>query len=138
MNIIHRDIKPSNIFINNLSTKLGDFGLSTMKNNTCLNEDYGSLLYLEPSIRHGEICTKAMDIFSLGIVIIELYSNFNTEMERRISLNDPYKYLTNCDLSSKKKKLIKSCITENIDKRITINDLVSLFEKNKYLNIIYT
>ena len=130
MNIIHRDLKPGNIFINNNCAKIGDFGLSTMKSNSVLREELGTYLYLESSIKKGEICKKSMDIYSLGIIILELFVNFNTEMERRITLDNPYKYLKNYCLEKDINNLIFSCINQDFAKRITINDILKLFKKN--------
>ena len=48
MGVIHRDIKPENIFLdNNMSIKIGDFGVSAVNNNeddnSYLNAQYNPL-----------------------------------------------------------------------------------------------
>lgn len=125
--IIHRDIKPANIFLENDCAKIGDFGLATMDENTIMDPEFGSFLYLEPNIKNGKRCDKLMDIYSLGIIILELYSIFSTEMERRCVLENPYKYLNKCNLSSEVINIIKSCITLNRDKRITIDKILNIY-----------
>ena len=110
MNVIHRDITPKNIFLNNNFIKLGDFGLSTMKKKSYLNSEFGSCLYIEDKVKKGAKCEKSMDIYSLGIIFIELYSLFDTEMERCISLTNPINYLEEMNINNDIKKIISKCI----------------------------
>ena len=75
--VIHRDIKPDNIFIHNGNIKLGDFGFSKMVNklaNINLNDTIcGSPLYMAPEILRSDKYDNTGDIWSLGVVIYELY-----------------------------------------------------------------
>lgn len=80
----HRDVKPGNIFVQNGMAKIGDLGLSVdaRAENSANNgsSGVGTLMYSAPEVEEGLYC-KA-DIFSLGVVLIELFSNFTTGMER--------------------------------------------------------
>lgn len=80
----HRDIKPGNIFVQNGIAKIGDLGLSAdarSENNAIAGSSgVGTYLYCAPEVEEGLYC-KA-DIFSLGVVLIELFSDFTTGMER--------------------------------------------------------
>lgn len=80
----HRDVKPGNVFVQNGVAKIGDLGLSAdaRAENSVNNgsSGVGTLLYSAPEVEEGLYC-KA-DIFSLGVVLIELFSNFTTGMER--------------------------------------------------------
>ena len=78
--IVHRDIKPGNILVQNrdanrnaeiLWVKLSDFGLSKKGS---LKTFCGSRTYFPPEILDGgkKRYTKAVDIWSLGIVVYEL------------------------------------------------------------------
>jgi wee1-like protein kinase len=111
-NIVHRDITLKNIFFKDDCIKLGDFGLS-LENNTCRYDDYGSRLYKDPNHK-GYTYNFYYDIYSLGIILIELTNKFNTEMERYDFLNkireDPLKVL---DLEYG--KIIYKCLTNKID-----------------------
>jgi serine/threonine protein kinase len=75
--VMHRDIKPDNIFIHNGNIKLGDFGFSKMVNELCdinLNDTIcGSPLYMAPEILRSDKYDNTGDIWSLGVVIYELY-----------------------------------------------------------------
>ncbi|KAB8112318.1 hypothetical protein EE612_050511, partial [Oryza sativa] len=75
--IIHLDLKPSNILLDdNLLPKIADFGLSRLfgeeQTRTCTTMVTGSIGYMAPEYCHkGEISTKS-DIYSLGILILEI------------------------------------------------------------------
>ena len=76
--ICHRDIKPENIMFskndkNNLLIKLVDFGLSSdyfeSKN---ILENCGTLIYMAPEQISKNIYSKAVDIWSVGIILYML------------------------------------------------------------------
>lgn len=73
-NLIHLDIKPDNIFISNEGLcKLGDFGLVVRLDSAENRDDpvEGDARYMAPELMDGDF-TKAADVFSLGITILEL------------------------------------------------------------------
>lgn len=75
-NILHRDIKPANIMISqNGGFKLADFGISL--NNTNLSGSYslgGTLQYMAPEVLRAEGCDTRSDIYSLGLVLYQLFN----------------------------------------------------------------
>merc|ERR1711915_214015 len=107
--ILHRDIKPRNIFINSqLLIKLGDFGLAKedlMTDSTGIYDvpntpedlktatfmpsfpmrdtsGVGTTAYAAPEqLKSGKLNPKS-DMYSLGIVLYELFTSPSTEMER--------------------------------------------------------
>jgi serine/threonine protein kinase len=110
--LIHRDIKPANIFLTKDScVKIGDFGLAknTLESSLHIHpSEYfhddksigtgdfddtssagvGTPLYSSPEQMKGLSCDSSTDIFSLGILLCELFCIFDTQMERYIVLSD--------------------------------------------------
>ena len=81
-NIIHRDLKPGNIFImKDYLIKIGDFGLALNFGKT-KNEQGGTYLYQSPEQIENKTYDQKVDIFALGVILLELVSKFNTESER--------------------------------------------------------
>ena len=76
--IVHRDIKPQNILINRFGQiKVTDFGIAIALSATSLtqtNSIVGSVHYLSPEQARGGMATKKSDIYSIGIVLFELFT----------------------------------------------------------------
>lgn len=126
--IIHRDLKPNNLFIRDTKIKIGDFGLSTVENNYYDLDNYdGCCLYYD---KINLIKSKSNDIYSLGVIIFELLYYFKTSMERYHKLyNIDEKVLDECFGNSPKyKDLIMNCVTSDLERRFTINELYNYIE----------
>ena len=81
-NIIHRDLKPGNIFIiDDYLIKIGDFGLALNSKSTQYKQG-GTYLYQSPEQINNQPYDEKIDIFALGVILVELVSKFNTEFER--------------------------------------------------------
>lgn len=98
--IIHRDLKPNNIFIRDNVIKIGDMGLAatvpTQQKQSpstsptlpsSLESQVGTYLYTAPEATTQKFNEKC-DIYSLGVILVELFSNFDTAMERAETLEN--------------------------------------------------
>ena len=102
--IVHRDLKPENIFIDSSGDlRIGDFGLarpgehrmpklvqsSAKYHLGSFTKDVGTAWYVAPEVRSssgGRYDEKA-DIYSLGIIFVEMNVSFTTGMERAQTLD---------------------------------------------------
>ncbi len=100
-----------NIFLtDNYCVKIGDFGLSkdisNSQNKDNVSEDsYGNTMYMAPEQLEDKIYNKKSDIYSLGIVYLELVKRFGTVVERFVTIDslknkeiDKFEDLDNEDL----------------------------------------
>ncbi|GIX86461.1 eukaryotic translation initiation factor 2-alpha kinase 1 [Caerostris extrusa] len=88
--IIHRDLKPPNIFFSfkDQVMKVGDLGLATLApcaagpkpNRPDLSSGLGTLPYAAPEQRQTTTYDAKVDMYSLGIILIELLMNIGTVM----------------------------------------------------------
>ena len=80
LGIIHCDIKPENILVkikldkdkSDISIKLTDFGCACLKNSIIYSQ-VQSLFYRAPEVILGIPYTQAIDIWSIGLVTVELF-----------------------------------------------------------------
>lgn len=126
-NIIHRDIKPKNILFSNNILKLSDFGLSILNNNQgCMSSSKGTFLYKDP-----HFSDKHMDIYSIGVIITEMFCEFTTQMERFEVLSELKNNKIPNYLPNFLQNIIKYCICNEKNKRYNIVKLENVINNHK-------
>lgn len=105
--MMHRDLKPSNIFLDsNGDIKIGDFGLAVTKGEnqetdalkslkesaleSSLTTNIGTPFYVSPEQyqQGSQRYNQKVDMYALGIILVELWCPFSTGMERVKILHD--------------------------------------------------
>ncbi|KAL9645293.1 hypothetical protein ABK040_002493 [Willaertia magna] len=143
--IIHRDIKPENILINYSTqnklaeVKIGDFGLCGHKitnmeeGNTHFNTMNGTYIYMSPERLNCLEYNYNSDIWSLGIMIIELmckihpFENldlFDIKLKMDNITNELKCFLNNFNLSNDFKDFVLLCCEYDYKKRPFAEDLL--------------
>lgn len=51
-----------------------------------MSVDVGTELYMAPEVKDGGSYDAKVDLFSLGVCVVEIWVNFDTEMERIVTL----------------------------------------------------
>ncbi|KAI9564513.1 hypothetical protein GHT06_008252 [Daphnia sinensis] len=151
-NIIHRDIKPENIFVDAEANQvlIGDFGLAVLgftsePNGSALStarpvgtraatRGVGTHTYAAPEQLTSRESYAKSDIYSLGIVLLELLNPFETDMER-------YKTIENlrarCEISEEVKRkwpkmamLVTKMISRDRELRPSAAEIISYLDSN--------
>jgi len=128
LNIIHRDIKGANILLGtNGDIKLADFGLSTQEGRDL--SICGTLPYTAPEVLQSHPYTKSVDIWSLGMLVIEMvncrqpYSDVSSlDAVREMIINYTIPDVKH-SLPYEMKHFINSCLNPNPSKRIVASTL---------------
>ncbi|XP_037133735.1 eukaryotic translation initiation factor 2-alpha kinase 1 isoform X1 [Syngnathus acus] len=101
--IIHRDLKPRNIFLNghDCHVRIGDFGLAcsglilnnpesviSPTDDSPHTTGVGTFVYAAPEQLRSSHYDSKSDMYSIGVLALELFQPFGTEMERVRTLGD--------------------------------------------------
>lgn len=73
--VLHRDLKPSNIMLDGHGrARITDFGLAVPAGDTSAREISGTPAYMAPEQLAGRGASAQSDLFSLGLVLYEVYT----------------------------------------------------------------
>ncbi|MBN3307985.1 BRAF kinase, partial [Amia calva] len=133
--IIHRDLKSNNIFLHeDLTVKIGDFGLATVKSRWSGSHQFeqlsGSILWMAPEVirlQDKNPYSFQSDVYAFGIVLYELmtgqlpYSNINNRDQIIFMVGRGYlspdlsKVRSNCPKAMK--RLMAECLKKKREER---------------------
>jgi len=146
--IYHLDLKPANILLDgDKIPKIGDFGLSRLlvSTQTCVTQTFiGTPGYMPPEYIDRQEITPKFDVFSLGVIIIQIMAgrNFHSECahtpsQKTIDLvhekwEKRLQATMSVDISLEIKTCIEiaiKCVESDRAKRPTITQIVDELEK---------
>ena len=153
MGIVHRDLKPENILCvdpNSIKKiKIADFGISKMvKNpenidNVTFRTMAGTLSYTAPEILRGKGYNKAVDYWSIGVIMYILlcgYAPFYGETDTELSyeiLKSPVPFEKEDweHVSPNTQELVKGLLEKDPTKRKCLDDILKLVWQNTSANM---
>lgn len=131
---IHRDLKPGNILLNTLgAVKLTDFGISKSIDNTAniCATFVGTAIYMSPERAIGQDYSFSADIWSLGMVLIELATGeFPFPKTHSFPVlfdylcNQPEPRLDHLKFSTEFQDFVSGCLQRDPTKRASLIELL--------------
>ena len=143
-NVIHRDLKPANLFLDkDKKVKIGDFGLAVKDSSKILkrsnflsvrhqpsadlhSQGIGTVFYMSPEQEAGGSYGTQTDMYSLGVIIFEMWASFGTDSEKakyikmlREELEIAPEFLNRKRIPSNIYALVKELTFTSPEKRLT-------------------
>lgn len=138
--VIHRDMRPANVMIERKTGRvvLTDFGIAAIHASgtelvsrlTRKGEKPGNPVYASPEQRSGAEVTEASDVYSLGLVGVDVLNALDPEATD----NDPDSPVAlHASIPVELRKLIKRCLADNPENRpsaTTVRDALTSMADN--------
>lgn len=146
-NLIHRDVKTDNILLDvNLKPYLADFSLAKIfgdneqTSGVAHTGDVGTQVFKAPEIYHNKKYNKSCDIYSLGVVFIEMFNGLlkiNKDKQAQEYVTSLLTKLSDKPLPT----LLKKMLEPDIKARITAEEAMKLplfhnLKKNEIIKVV--
>ena len=119
--ILHRGISSANVLLQPIEgvwrAKVSIGVTVSFQHLTSLSDPVGNPVYLAPEAAKQEEHSPAMDVFSYGVLLIEMVVSQFPEKEKRVAHIDAIK-------RPALKNLIERCLIEDYKQRPTMNDII--------------
>ena len=124
--ILHRDVSSANVLLQSIGhgwrAKLSDYGSANLEPLSRTNNP-GNPVYSAPESFNPREHSPAMDVFSYGVLLIEMVVCEFPEKEKRKDHIDAIN-------RQSMKNLIERCLIENYRQRPTMSDIIKEFNEN--------
>ena len=133
---LHKDFHSGNILKDNYCTFISDFGLSGPANMQKSDKEkvYGVLPFIAPEVLNGEPYTTSSDIYSFGVIMVELSSGKPPFHDRKHDLSLTLDIFNGLRPEFGEgtpeiyKKLAYRCMNANPNQRPTSDELLSMLK----------
>lgn len=140
LGLYHCDIKPENILLDeHFNIKLCDFGLSTTSKYLPSNVSIGSSYYMAPEKMNGNehyqqfVKSELGDIWSLGIILINLTCIRNPWLKANSTTDNTFKYYT------RHSNILQKILPINLEFNLLLSKILKInpIERISLIDIIY-
>ncbi|EGG13413.1 hypothetical protein DFA_11174 [Cavenderia fasciculata] len=147
LNMFHRDLKPGNVLLDNdYNAKITDFNTTKKVQDDNNTKNVGSDLFIADEVRRSRRYTKAVDVYSFGMICV-CFLNIKpfvmiNDTNNNNNNNEIYDIINNNNDNNNNKliDLIKRCISKEEDKRPTfkmiLDDLKDIKEDINVLDFM--
>lgn len=146
--IMHRDLKPSNIFIDKDNrAKIGNFGFArkykiSSADKTSekgrFSQNVGTNLYIAPEVENSTDYDDKADIYSLGMILFEMYHKMGSGMERIETMkkirNQEFNDLENIPAQFIQ-RLVKSLLSHDPSLRKTLKRIIESISLEQQVSV---
>ena len=120
--ILHRDVSSANVLLQPMGVgwraKVSDYGSANLQHLIIRSVNPGALLYAAPEATNPREHSPSMDVFSYGVLLIEMITRHIPLPQERVGLIDGIRRVSF-------KSLVQHCLIVEYRHRPTMNDIIT-------------